>query len=136
MDINQQNIFRVLDANINRAREGLRVLEDAARFVFNRPALTIQIRRNRHRLDAAVRQSYPQLIAARDTGSDEGRSFNEGKRKDLSGLVIANFKRVEEAMRVLEEFSKLFSERAGKKFKKIRFEIYAAEKEFSREKEI
>jgi thiamine-phosphate pyrophosphorylase len=132
MDTENKDIYRVLDANINRAREGLRVLEDASRFIFNRPALTLKIRRNRHRLDAAVRQSYPQLIAARDTGSDEGRGFNEKKRSDLSGLVIANFKRVEEAMRVLEEFSKLFSARTGKKFKKIRFDIYAAEKEFQK----
>ncbi len=135
MEQNNQDIYRVLDANINRAREGLRVLEDVARFILNHSALTLTIRRSRHRLDTAVRESYPQLIAARDTGSDEGRGFNEGKRKDLSGLIIANFKRVEEAMRVLEEFSKLFSERAGKKFKKIRFEIYAAEKEFSKQKE-
>ncbi len=125
---NKQNIYRVLDANINRAREGLRVLEDVARFIFNDRKTTDTLRSCRHILDQSARKIYPQLIAARDSGDDLGRAFKEPKRKDLRGLVSANFKRVEEAVRVLEEFAKLLGARQGRTFKKIRFDMYQAEK--------
>lgn len=124
----KQNINRVLDANINRAREGLRVLEDAARFIFNDRETTENLRSCRHALDKSVRNIYPQLIKARDSGDDMGRTFKEPKRKNLQGLIIANFKRVEEAVRVLEEFAKLISSRHGSIFKGIRFKMYQAEK--------
>jgi len=124
----RQDIYRVLDANINRAREGLRVLEDVARFIFNDRKTTQLLRSCRHDLDQSARKIYPQLIAARDSGDDLGRTFKEPKRKDLLGLTVANFKRVEEAVRVLEEFAKLFGARQGRIFKKIRFNMYQAEK--------
>lgn len=128
---NKQNIYRVIDANINRAREGLRVLEDVARFIINDPKATSMLRSSRHMLDRSARRIYPQLIAARDSGDDLGRTFKEPKRKDLTGLTIANFKRVEEAVRVLEEFSKLLGARQGSMFKKIRFTMYQAEKKLT-----
>ncbi len=121
-------VNRVLDANINRAREGLRVLEDVARFIFNDPETTATLRACRQAVDKSVRKIYPQLLKARDSGDDLGRTFKETKRKNFPGLIIANFKRVEEAMRVLEEFSKLISARHGSIFKGIRFKMYQAEK--------
>ncbi|MBI5555911.1 MAG: thiamine-phosphate pyrophosphorylase [Elusimicrobia bacterium] len=121
-------VNRVLDVNINRAREGLRVLEDAARFIINNRETTATLRSCRHALDQSVRKIYPQLLAARNSGDDLGRTFKESKRKNLQGLIIANFKRVEEAVRVLEEFAKLISARQGGIFKSIRFEMYQAEK--------
>ncbi len=127
---NQKNINRVLDANINRAREGLRVLEDTARFIFNDRGTTATLRSCRHALDQSVRKIYPQLLKARDSGDDLGRTFKESKRNNLQGLIIANFKRVEEAVRVLEEFAKLISARHGSIFKRIRFKMYQAEKKF------
>ncbi|MDD5491762.1 MAG: thiamine-phosphate pyrophosphorylase [bacterium] len=129
---NKQDIYRVLDANINRAREGLRVLEDVARFICNDRKATGMLRACRHMLDRSARKIYPQLIVARDSGDDLGRTFKEPKRKDLTGLMIANFKRVEEAVRVLEEFSKLLGARQGSMFKKIRFTMYQAEKKLMR----
>lgn len=125
---NKQNIYRVLDANINRAREGLRVLEDVARFIFNDRKATQMLRSSRHSLDQSARKIYPQLLAARDSGDDLGRTFKEPKRSDLLGLTISNFKRVEEAVRVLEEFAKLLGARHGRIFKKIRFNMYQTEK--------
>ncbi len=124
----KQNIHRVLDANINRAREGLRVLEDVARFIFIDRKTTDTLRSCRHKLDQSVRKIYPQLLIARDSGDDLGRTFKEAKRNNLEGLVIANFKRVEEAVRVMEEFAKLISARHGSIFKGIRFKMYQAEK--------
>jgi thiamine-phosphate pyrophosphorylase len=125
---NKLNIYRVLDANINRAREGLRVLEDVARFIFNDREATEMLRSCRHILDQSARKIYPQLLVARDSGDDLGRTFKESKRKDLLGLTVANFKRVEEAVRVLEEFAKLIGARQGSIFKNIRFKMYQAEK--------
>jgi thiamine-phosphate pyrophosphorylase len=125
---NKQQVYRVLDANSNRAREGLRVLEDVARFIFNDREATDSLRSCRHMLDKSTRKIYPQLIAARDSGDDLGRTFKEPKRKDLKGLISANFKRVEEAVRVLEEFAKLLGARQGTVFKKIRFNMYQSEK--------
>ncbi len=125
---NKQDIYRILDANINRAREGLRVLEDVARFILNDRKTTTMLRSCRHLLDQNARKIYPQLLTARDSGDDLGRTFKEPKRKDLRGLTIANFKRVEEAVRVLEEFAKLSGAKQGSMFKKIRFSMYQAEK--------
>jgi len=118
----------VLDANLNRAREGLRVLEDTARFVWTSPRLFAELRALRHELDKVTRAAYPQLVAARDSGTDRGRKMPEGRKRDWPGLVAANFRRAEEAVRVLEEYGKVFSPRAAGRFKRIRFALYTAEK--------
>ena len=127
MELKDYKIYRVIDVNINRAREGLRVIEDGARFIFNDKKLTNQIKKIRHNVDIISRRVYPELISARDSGEDVGASQKEKKRNNLQGLLTANFKRIEEAMRVLEEFSKLISSDAGYKFKQIRFKIYIIE---------
>ncbi|MBP9699429.1 MAG: thiamine phosphate synthase, partial [Elusimicrobia bacterium] len=77
--IDNENIFRVLDANLNRAREGLRVLEDTARFVWDDRALFSSLRRARHGLDKATRSAYPRLVAGRESAKDMGRRMAEGK---------------------------------------------------------
>lgn len=120
---------RVLDANLNRAREGLRVLEDSARFVWNSPGLFRSLRDMRHALDAVARAAYPKLVAARDSAGDEGRAVPEVKKKDFRGLVVSNFRRSQEALRVLEEYGKVLSPQAVGRFKKIRFQLYDAEKQ-------
>ncbi len=105
-------IIRLLDANFNRAREGLRVMEDAARFVLDDPALTETAKQLRHRLTATA-LSLP--VAARfsldrDTTGDVGTSLTvptEQDRQDLPAVLNAEFGRVTEALRALEEYSKL-----------------------------
>ncbi len=129
LDLKDYKIYRIIDVNINRAREGLRVIEDGARFIFNDKKLTDQIKKVRHNIDIISRRVYPELISARDSDKDVGAKQKEKKRNNLQGLLTANFKRIEEAMRVLEEFSKLISNGAGYKFKQIRFKIYIIEKE-------
>lgn len=130
---NSQGIYRVIDANLNRAREGLRVLEDAARFILIKPSLVTLLRSCRHQLDRSARDIYPQLLSARKATEDLGRGFKEAKRKNLNGLIQSNFKRVEEALRVLEEFAKLISAEAGRTFKSIRYKIYQAERDLTNE---
>jgi thiamine-phosphate pyrophosphorylase len=123
-----QKVNRVLDANLNRAREGLRVLEDTARFVWNSPGLFRSLRDMRHELDRVTRAAYPRLVEARDSVRDRGRTAPETGRRDWAGLVVSNFRRSQEALRVLEEYGKVISPGAATRFKKIRFELYSAEK--------
>ncbi len=121
-------VLRLLDANLNRCREGLRVLEDTARFVWNDEALFKEFRTSRHALDMLTRALYPQLVSARDSQGDHGREVPEKNRTRFQGLVAANLRRCAESLRVLEEFSKLFSASSGGKFKRLRFRIYDLEK--------
>ncbi|MES1167068.1 MAG: hypothetical protein ABUL68_03620, partial [Pseudomonadota bacterium] len=82
-------ILRVLDVNLNRAREGLRVLEDTARLVWEDKKLFQEFRSLRHGLDETTRAAYPKLVAARDSVADPGRKIPEQKKRDWKGLVAA-----------------------------------------------
>ncbi len=124
-----QNRYRLLDANLNRAREGLRVIEDIARFLYDDKKLSQKIRNVRHNLTKVTKSIYPRLLKSREPERDVGLTIKEGKRSNLKDILFANFRRVEEGIRVLEEFSKLISADAGDRLKKIRFKIYGIEKE-------
>jgi len=123
-----QNKYRLLDANLNRAREGLRVIEDVARFLYNDKELCKKLRNLRHDLSKITKSVYPRLVKSREPEKDVGLSIKEGKRSSLKDVLFANFRRVEEGIRVLEEFSRLISADAGNRFKKIRFKVYGIEK--------
>lgn len=123
-----EGIWRLLDANLNRCREGLRVLEDTARFVWKNKKLFHRLRSERHLLDRLTRKFYPELLSSRNSNQDEGRKVAEGKREGLESVTAANFRRCEESLRVLEEYGKVFSNGAAGEFKKLRFRIYDLEK--------
>jgi thiamine-phosphate pyrophosphorylase len=115
----------VLDANVNRAREALRILEDTARFVLDNPAAAKALRGLRHDIDLLVRVHYRTLLAARDVARDTGRSNSAKPYQGAMGaLLAANFKRCEEALRVLEEYGRVISPGAVKKAQALRFTIY------------
>ncbi len=118
-------IWRVLDANVNRAREGLRIIEDTARFVIEDAAAAEALRGLRHGLDELVRGHYRYLLAARNVARDPGRS-NPAKpyRGGVRALLAANFKRCEEAFRVFEEYGRVISPRAIRRAQMLRFKIY------------
>ncbi len=107
--------LRMLDANLNRAREGLRVVEDVARFAMDASAASHEAKRIRHDLAAAIaRIGLPaqSLLDARDTAGDVGLAHTGAgiqSREDLASLVNANAGRVAEALRVIEECCKLLS---------------------------
>lgn len=124
-----QKILRLLDANLNRCREGLRVLEDTARFVFENESWFRKFRTERHLLDQLTRRFYPQLLESRNSQEDSGRRIKEEKRENSESIVFANFRRCEESLRVLEEYGKIFSGGADSEFKKMRFKIYDLEKD-------
>ena len=131
--IARKNTDRIIDANINRAKEGLRVCEEIARFILDDRRLTGQLKKIRHSIDSAVRRlPYPlaQFIEARESSRDIGREIyvNELKRGDVCDIFFANIQRCKESVRVLEEFSKLLAKNPAKDFKKIRYGIYEAEK--------
>ncbi len=121
----RQNIWRLLDANANRAREGLRIIEDTARFVLDKPEAARALRALRHGVDALVRSRYKQLLTGRDVAHDSGRA-NPSKRYKggIPSLLAANFKRCEEALRVLEEYGRLLTPRAVREAQALRFKVY------------
>ena len=124
-------IKRILDVNINRAREGLRVMEDYSRFVLNDRTLTVKIKTVRHLISKAIDRF--ELVAARASEKDIGRASSFDKKikaKTLENVVLANIIRVQESARVLEEFSKVVYPESASSFKKARFLIYDLEKKF------
>ncbi|MDR1244241.1 MAG: hypothetical protein LBJ79_03565 [Endomicrobium sp.] len=125
----QKAVLRIIDANLNRCREGLRVVEDSLRFVLNDGKLYKKVRAIRHNTDKILRNVYDTIIKERDSFDDWGRQMSETSKKDLCSIVVANFKRAQESLRVLEEYSKNFYPEFPPEFKKQRYETYMIEKE-------
>jgi thiamine-phosphate pyrophosphorylase len=125
---------RIIDANLNRAGEGLHLLEEIARLVFSDTALTQQLKAIRHEIlkgDLAFNQ---QLIQSRDSMSDVGFDIEVGEEKtrELPIAVVANARRVQEALRILEEMAKVpgtTPELDADRFKQARFALYTIEQE-------
>jgi len=128
----KSTVNRIIDANINRLKEGLRVCEEVTRFILNNRALTLQLKKLRHEIDALTRTLVPRslLLKERSAEKDVGRKLqgNELKRGSLKDVFFANIQRVKESTRVLEEFSKLININSALKFKRIRYKIYEIEK--------
>ena len=126
------DIGRILDASANRAREGLRVVEDYARFVLDDPGLTRRLKEVRHRLAEALRGFDPDLlIGARDTREDVGTHImtpSEQVRENPRAVLSANFKRIAEALRTLEEYGKLVDVWLSGRFEVLRYDVYTLEK--------
>ena len=104
------NSLRLVDANVNRASEGLRVLEDLARFVVNNQALSHELKQVRHELAVLIQPLGARLLSCRDSITDVGRESDLRAgvpAGDFLAVVRANAKRAEESFRVLEEFSRL-----------------------------
>lgn len=122
-------ISRVIDANLNRIGEGLRVVEDIVRYVLNDAPLQQRLKSVRHALTAIP--GVPEGIEGRDALQDAGR-FSYGRREcDRTGLpdvLKANFRRIEEGLRVLEELLKLEETTPVQIVKHLRYEIYDVEK--------
>jgi thiamine-phosphate pyrophosphorylase len=128
----QIHSLRVIDAAGNRAREGLRVVEDYLRFVLDDRFLTGQLKDLRHEL-AAVLSRFPlgERLAARETQADVGTAITTGaeRRRDEIGQVLAaNFTRLQEALRSLEEFAKLLDADASDRLKQLRYRTYTLQR--------
>ena len=130
----RKQVLRILDANFNRSREGLRVCEEIARFVMDDRKLTARLKRARHDVTDCLKK-FPgplsELLGSRDVRGDVGKepSGLEKSRSGTLGLFSANIERAKESLRALEEASKLVEGNLSGHFKKIRFKTYAIEKE-------
>ncbi|NLH17599.1 MAG: thiamine phosphate synthase [Phycisphaerae bacterium] len=129
----ERAVYRILDANFNRAREAARGMEEFCRFVLNDEGLSGRCKQIRHRLCAAYRGiDAGRLLAARDTEGDVGRGMSvEGQmgRTDLEGCLTASVRRWGEAMRALAEAGQMIHRSAAAEFERLRFEGYAIEKD-------
>jgi thiamine-phosphate pyrophosphorylase len=126
-------VLRILDANINRCAEGLRVIEEIARFADDDEALTRAVKELRHGIRSLSARFAGDMTRFRDSEGDVGGRFSthsEGRRESLSGMARANFFRVEEGLRVIEEFSKMKYPEGSLEAKKLRFRVYELEKAF------
>jgi len=121
-------LYRVIDANINRLKEGIRVVEDIMRYRDNNKDISSKLKQLRHK---AKVQETEELLKNRDSINDVLRSTikSELNRTDIKSIIIANFKRAQESSRVLEELYKLHSAEYSENFKYIRYELYALEKD-------
>ncbi|MCK5241990.1 hypothetical protein KAR34_06035 [bacterium] len=135
---------RILDANLNRAREGLRVVEELARLVLENAKLQKQSKVIRHGITQAEKMLCivgngrdclgnghdRSLLASRAAYRDPGAKTTvagEKKRTKLQDVARANIRRAQEALRVLEEIAKLKNGPASRKFKHLRFKTYDLE---------
>jgi len=132
--------LRIIDANLNRLSEGLRLLEDVARFVLNDASLSQQLKVLRHDLAEETKSLGLQLLSQRDSEHDVGSAttlpshlkkerLSEAQR-DLPGVITANARRAEESLRVIEELAKLPQINPmlnPARFEQARFTLYTLE---------
>lgn len=123
-----KELYRVIDANINRLKEGIRVIEDMARYVNNDKELSVRLKALRHQ--SKIDDIQP-LLASRDAQNDVLRPTleSEMQRVSIESILIANYKRAQESSRVLEEIYKIIDPVLSENFKNIRYELYTLEKE-------
>ena len=98
-----KKIYRIIDANLNRLKEGIRVAEDIARYYFDNEDLTIKLKIVRH--SAKLPDEFlAKIITERNISTDVLNSKtilnSEKKRKDLKDILISNMRRAEESSRV------------------------------------
>jgi thiamine-phosphate pyrophosphorylase len=128
----QLSVLRLVDANANRALEGLRVVEDIVRFHYGAPGLFVRLRALRHGVGLAVRKLSPgigELAQARRSREDVGRRAGASRVDSLEQLLIINFQRAKESIRTLEECSRLISPRMTATFQGLRFSTYDLERD-------
>ena len=121
-------LFRVIDANLNRLKEGIRVIEDIARYLQNDKETASRLKTLRHESQIDDLQN---LLASRDSVNDVLRptTKSEMDRTSVESILIANYKRAQESSRVLEEMYKIVEPSRSETFKQIRYELYTLEKE-------
>ncbi len=126
-------VLRIIDANINRCAEGIRVIEEIARFAVGDEELTRAVKDLRHEVRGLSGLFSVDTTRFRDSAGDVGGRFStpsEERRESLAGTARANFFRVEEGLRVIEEFAKLEYPEGSRRAKRLRFRVYEMEKAF------
>lgn len=130
----ENNLLRIIDANLNRAREGLRVCEDIARFVLQNKSAARSLKSVRHGATNLVLKSkkisLTKLLSERNTASDKTKfiDFAPQRDADISDIFMSNIERVKESLRVLEECFKIIDAQTSQGYRKLRFNAYDIEK--------
>jgi thiamine-phosphate pyrophosphorylase len=130
--LQRRAVLRLLDANANRAMEGLRVCEDVIRFHLEAAGLYRRTRAVRHGIAAAVRKlpvSPVELVRARESVRDIGRRAAAGRTASLERVLLVNFQRTKEALRTLEECARLIAPKQSPAFQQLRFRTYDLERD-------
>ena len=122
--------WRIIDANANRALEALRTLEDHCRFSLKSTQLTGQLKHLRHQLAGGIGR-FPQdsLLQARHSAADIGTQLTaagEYERSTVS-IITAAAKRGQQAIRCLEEQTKLIDVEIAADFEAARYQLYDLE---------
>lgn len=118
----KESAYPVVDANINRVSEGLRVVEEYVRFIKHDRALTKALSQMRHAVNASEIQKT-QHLSARSTQRDMRAKEPPARRKNIEQVIVANFKRILEGLRVLEEYT------GNPLYNQLRYDCYELEKE-------
>ena len=125
--------YRLIDANFNRAREAMRLIEDCCRFILNDTALSTRAKSLRHTLSTTIAQlDQAILLDARNIVGDVGTTITldtEQTRTDINHVVTAAFKRAPEALRVIEEALKCVAPQLATHLEKCRYVVYELEKQ-------
>ena len=118
--------LRTIDANINRFKEGIRVVEDILRYEYN-SHLAKELKNIRH----ITLPDYEKFIKYRDSKNDilKPSTKSEQIRTSIKDIIVSNLKRAQESARVLEESFKLYDIIISEKFKDARYKLYSLEKE-------
>ncbi|MFA5100516.1 MAG: thiamine-phosphate pyrophosphorylase [Candidatus Omnitrophota bacterium] len=129
-------IYRIIDANANRLKEGLRVCEEVSRFILDDNRLTRDLKNIRHEVDGlmAALTSRSACLSGRDSAHDTGRTIHTSRELERAGvgdIFCANIQRAKESIRVLEEFSKILNRKSALGFKDLRYRVYGIEKQSS-----
>ena len=130
-----KGFYRVIDANINRFKEGIRVVEDVLRYIFEDEAVYKHLKKLRHDIDEIINKAGIddiQRLKERDSINDiERKNYNKSEfiRDDIFSILIANIRRAEESLRVLEELIKLKSPEISLEIKNKRYILYNIEKQ-------
>lgn len=131
----EKKLLQIIDANLNRAREGLRVCEDITRFGLQNKSAAKSLKTIRHRATDLVLKSkkisFIKLLSERDTASDKTKfiDFTPRHDMDISDTFMANIERIKESLRVLEECFKIIDGKISQGYRKLRFDAYDIEKE-------
>ena len=133
MSRREHAVYRLLDANINRVVEGIRVVEDAARMLLDDTDATVLLKAMRHDLTTVVACDPAldrALLNARSSETDilrDDLGESQVRRPDFATVVRANISRAQEALRAIEEYAKLISPELSATAKHIRFSLYDME---------
>ena len=125
-------MLRMVDANANRALEGIRVCEDIVRFHLESPPPFVVLRALRHAVARTIQHlpvSRAELLRARGSAQDVGRRAPASSVKSLERLLLINFQRTKESLRVLEECTRVIAPRQTRAFQRLRFRTYDVERE-------